>query len=117
MAKIIWAYLGEDLNMISEKSKQMLVNLKRTGKFTDDEIIGFNKSLVARQYEENMLNNAVDLHEADPTKSIKEWYDFLQTNKYDPTILKSALALHQKNKKRSIFKTYKEIEKFESTSC
>ena len=57
----VWAYLGENLDSISDKDKEMLVNLRKSGKFTRKEIISFNKSLVAQQYDEELLNCAVDM--------------------------------------------------------
>jgi len=74
----VWAYLGENLDSISDKDKEMLVNLRKSGKFTRKEIISFNKSLVAQQYDEELLNCAVDMHKTDARKTVKEWYAYLE---------------------------------------
>ncbi len=74
----VWAYLGENLDAISDKDKEMLGNLQRSGKFSRKELAEFKKSLVAHQYDEKLLNSAVDLHKADTSRTIKEWYAFLE---------------------------------------
>jgi hypothetical protein len=75
--KMVWVYLGEDLDSISDADKEMLRNLKKSGKFSRLEITEFNKSLVAHQYEKAMLDHAVNLHKKDDSKSVKEWYTTL----------------------------------------
>lgn len=75
--KMVWAYMGEDLRHISRKDREMLANLRATGKFSSHELREFNKSLVAHQYVEQVLDHAVALHKQDNSKSVKEWYVFL----------------------------------------
>lgn len=74
----VWAYLGESFNDLSDKDKEMLGNLQKSGKFSKKEIMAFKKSLVARQYDEKLLQSAVDLHKADTSRSVKDWYAFLE---------------------------------------
>lgn len=72
-----WRYFGEDLRSISKEDKEMLANLKKTGKFTNRELNEFRKVLVSREYDSEKLKRASALHEKDSSKSIPEWYDSL----------------------------------------